>query len=391
MRTSGTRADADADAAALRADYMLDPAVAFLNHGSFGAIPRPVFEQRARIQRDCELNPVESLAGTLDARLDDARGQLGRVLGADGDELAWVDNATTGLNLIARSLVRSLSGGDEVVVTGLEYGAQQLAWRWLCDRHGVAYREAALSIPATGADDLAAEVLGQVSARTKVVLMSHITSDPALRLPVERICAELSRSGIVSVIDGAHAPGQISLQLHDADWHYYVGNLHKWFAAPRGAAFIYADRSRQRSLDPLVISWGGTDRADSLAARTQWTGTGDPSAWLAVPSALEFHDRRLRPLAPAARSLAAELSAELERLGLSPCAVEPDPELMMVSFLLPDRRVSQRLETFLAADRVVAQIKHDFPSGPILRVSVAWYVTQSDTRRLIAGVAKSLE
>jgi len=374
----------------LASDYMLDPAVAFLNHGSFGAIPRSVFEERVRIQCEIELNPVRGLAVELDAALDGARARLGSVVGAAADELAWVENATTGLNLIARSLLPRLSSDDEVLVTSLEYGAQQLAWKWLCERFDVGYREVALSIPGAGADALARELMSQVGARTRIVLMSHITSDTALRLPVERISEELSSRGIVCVIDGAHAPGQISLSLRDTPWTYYAGNLHKWFAAPRGAAFIYADRARQQALDPLVLSWGGTDRGDSLAARTQWSGTGDPSAWLTVPFALEFHSRRLGGLAPAARALLAEVSSELSGLGLRPCALEPDPELLMASFILPDRQVSERLEALLDADRVVALVKHESWCGPLLRVSVAWYVTRADTDRLVAGVAAAL-
>jgi isopenicillin-N epimerase len=379
------------DATALAREYMLDPAVAFLNHGSFGAIARPVFEERIRIQRRYELNPVDALARTSGPALDQARARLGEVLGADGEELAWADNATTGLNLIGHSLVPALTSDDEVLATDLEYGAQHIAWRWLCDRHGVAYREAGISIPGGGAEDVTEELLAQVSARTRLVLISHITSDTALRLPVEGICAELSERGIVSVIDGAHAPGQISLRLRDAPWDYYVGNLHKWFAAPRGAAFIYAGRARQGALDPLVISWGAAHAGASLAARTQWAGTGDPSASLTVPFALDFHARRLRPLAPAARALLAELRAALQDLGLRPCAVNRDPELLMASFLLPDRDVSGRLEALLAADRIEALVKHESPCGPLLRISVAWYVTRADTDRLIAAVASVLD
>ncbi|HWF34203.1 MAG TPA: aminotransferase class V-fold PLP-dependent enzyme, partial [Solirubrobacteraceae bacterium] len=300
-------------------------------------------------------------------------------------------NATTGLNLIARSLVPALTSEDEVLVTSLEYGAQHLAWRWLCERHGVRYREAQISVPPRrGREDVAAEVLGQVGARTRIVLISHITSETALRLPLDEICTELTRRGIVSVVDGAHAPGQISLDLRNGAWDYYVGNLHKWFAAPRGAAFIYADRARQRALEPLVVSWGGADANDSLAARTQWAGTRDPSAWLAVPFALDFHERRLGPLAPAARALLSDVRAGLRALGLRPCATEPDPELLMSAFLLPDREAAGRLEALLDADRIEVLIKQDGLHGPLLRVSVAWYVTREDTDRLLTAVTAAL-
>jgi isopenicillin-N epimerase len=382
----GRSDEADEQASALAAEYLLDPDVAFLNHGSFGAIPRPVFEHWQRLQRDCERNPVEALARALGPALDDARGRLGAALGAGAGELAFTENATTALNLIARSVVPSAArDGGEVLVTALEYGAQQLAWRWLCDHHGVAYREARVGVPAGGPDETARELLDQVSSRTRVVLISHITSDTALRLPVERVCEQLSQRGIVTVIDGAHAPGQIELRLDGAPWDYYVGNLHKWFAAPRGAAFLYATHDRQAALDPLVISWGGTDRRATLAARTQWSGTRDPSAWLAVPHALDFHARRLRPLAPAARALLAEVAAELERLGLTPASTQPDQDLLMASFLLPDRAMACRLEAQFAADRIEALVKRD--DVPVLRVCVAWYVTAGVTRRLLDAVA----
>ncbi|HEY2161101.1 MAG TPA: aminotransferase class V-fold PLP-dependent enzyme [Solirubrobacteraceae bacterium] len=380
----------DSQAASLAREFMLDPGVAFLNHGSFGAVPRPVFEERVRLQREIELNPVRSLARALEPALDQARARLGVALGAPAEELAWAENATTGLNLLARSLVPRVSEGGEVLVTNLEYGAQLLAWEWLCARHRIGYRQAALTVPGAGGDALEAQLLGHVGDRTRIVLMSHVTSDTALRLPVERVCAELARRGILSVIDGAHAPGQIPLHLNGAAWDYYVGNIHKWFAAPRGAAFIYASRDNKRALDPLVISWGGTDPDTTLAARTGWHGTHDPSAWLTVPFALDFHNRRLRPLVPHARSVLAELRAELIRAGLAPASQRPDPDLLMASFLLPDSGAADRLEQRLAAERIEALVKRDGPNGPILRVCVAWYVTHRDTRRLIDAVAAAL-
>lgn len=289
----------------MREHFLLDPAVRFLNHGSFGACPAEVFGELQRWQREMERNPVDFLGRRSGDLLAQARAVLATHLGAHADDLAWMPNATTGVNTVARSL--KLQPGDEVLATDHEYGACVATWQQVCARAGAHYREVALPLPFEPAEVLP-RVLAALTPRTRVLFISHITSTTALVLPVAELCAAARERGITTVVDGAHAPGHVPLDLAALGADFYAGNCHKWLCAPKGAAFLHVRAERQGEIEPLVVSWGQVADAldpqraghavfDTYTGRTrlerrlQWQGTRDLAAFLSVPAAIAFQQR----------------------------------------------------------------------------------------------------
>lgn len=271
--------------------FMLDPEITYLNHGSFGATPRPVFEVYQNYQRQLEKQPVLFLGRMHTQLFKEARTALGKFLNANPDDLAFIPNVTFGINVIANSI--SLKPGDEVLSTDHEYGACDLAWNYYCDRAGAKYVKKEISLPIQSDEQIIEQIWAGVNSKTKVLFLSHITSPSAIRFPVEKLCEKARTNGIISVIDGAHAIGQIPLDFDRITVDFYTSNCHKWALAPKGAAFLYVRHEVQQTLKPLVVSWGfGHDPSSGTGSRfldmMQWNGTMDPSAMLTVPFGLKF-------------------------------------------------------------------------------------------------------
>jgi isopenicillin-N epimerase len=275
----------------LKEYFLLDPTVIFLNHGSYGATPRPVFEAYQNWQRRLERQPVLFLGRELPALMRESRAALGEYLNADFDDLVYIPNATHGINIVARSL--KLGTGDEVLTTDHEYGACDYTWEFNCEKTGARYIHQSVPLPVQSEAGIVEQFWLGVTPRTKVIYVSQITSSTALRLPVEEICRRAREQDILTVVDAAHAPGQIPVDLQALGADIVFGNCHKWMLAPKGSAFLYVRREVQDLIDPLVVSWGthptseietGSRFIDIL----QWTGTKDPTASLAVPTAIRF-------------------------------------------------------------------------------------------------------
>jgi isopenicillin-N epimerase len=282
------------DAANLKDLFLLDPDVIFLNHGSFGATPRPVMEEYQRRQEALERQPVQFLATDLQGYLAEARSALGAFVHADRDDLVYIPNATFGLNIVARSL--KLCDGDEVLTTNHEYGACNNVWQFLSRKQGFCYRPQQFPLPLPGDDELVDAVWRMVTPNTRVIYLSHISSSTACEFPVRAICTRAREDGILTVIDGAHSLGQISLNLEEIGADFYFSNAHKWLCSPKGAGFLYARRDQQHLLEPLVVGWGwGEERTVSYGSDfldyLQWLGTNDLSAYLAVPAAIQFQEK----------------------------------------------------------------------------------------------------
>jgi isopenicillin-N epimerase len=371
----------------LREAFELDPDLAFLNHAASGATPRVVSEAQRAARVAIERDPVPPLVADHQPGLDSARAELAAFLGTPPARLVLTPNATTGHALLARSLAERLQPGDEVVVAAEDYGATLNLWRFICERTGAQLVTPALGTPVPDVRGRAGRLLAAVTERTKVLVVSHVTSDGAVRLPVAAICAQARAAGVFCIVDGAHVPGHMHLDLAAIDCDAYVASIHKWICSPRPTGFLYAPEEVQRGLDPLAVSWSGSDRATPLAHRQEMAGTTDPTGWLAIPAALEFHGRHLAPRAAAAHALLRTVAAPLEALGCEPVTEELEAELLMRSWVLP----AHLADPFLSArlrdkHRVEVQIKSESAHGPILRVAVAWYTTATELERLLAAL-----
>jgi isopenicillin-N epimerase len=267
--------------------WALDPAVDYLNHGSFGACPRAILAHQSELRARMEREPVDFLARRLPGMLKAARQGLGAFVGADGSDLAFVANATTGVNTVLRSL--SLRPGDELLTTDHCYAACRKAMEFTAQGAGARVVIARVPFPAAGEDEVVGRVLEAVTPRTRLAVLDHVASPTALVFPIERLVRELSARGVDTVVDGAHALGMVPLDLRAWGVAYYTANAHKWLCAPKGAAFLYARRDRQAALHPLVISHayepGGPVH---FMEEFDWTGTDDPTAWLSIGECIRF-------------------------------------------------------------------------------------------------------
>ena len=272
--------------AAVRGQFALAEGFATVNHGAYGATPRSVLAAQDEWRARMEAQPSRFFNGTILPALRSAASALGEVLGARGEDIGFVGNATEGVNAVLRSLV--FAPGDEIVVLSHVYGAVRNTVRHVCSVSGARMVEVPVAFPRPDDADVLAGLAGAISPRTKLAVLDHITSSTALLLPIGEMIALCHARGVPVLVDGAHAPGQVPLDLGalDADW--YVGNCHKWLFAPKGCGFLWARADRQAGIHPAVISHG---YGQGFTAEFDWTGTRDPSAWLAVPAALAAHAR----------------------------------------------------------------------------------------------------
>ena len=271
----------------MKENWLLDPTIAFLNHGSFGATPRAVLAKQTEWRERMEREPVLFLARQIDELLEETRQTLAAFLNADPNGIALVTNATAGINAVLRSL--DLDQHDELLVTNHEYNASRNTLDFAASLAGAKVVVVDIPFPISSPDVVVDLVLEKVTDRTRLLLIDHVTSQTGVIFPVERIVAELNARGVDTLIDGAHAPGMLPLDLRAVNAAYYAGNLHKWVCAPKGAAFLYVRENRRATVRPTSISHGATsDRRDRsrYLIEFDWTGTDDPTAILSVPESL---------------------------------------------------------------------------------------------------------
>jgi isopenicillin-N epimerase len=365
----------------LAAHWTLDPTVSFLNHGSFGACPRAVLDRQAALRAELEREPVRFLARELEGLLDSARAELAAFLGSDPADLVFVPNATTGVNAVLRSL--SFAPGDELLVTNHAYNACANAFVYAASRAGARVVRAHIPFPIASPAEVIAAVDAAITPRTRLALLEHVTSPTALIFPIARLVEMLAARGIDTLVDGAHAPGMLPVDIRALGAAYYTGNCHKWLCAPKGAGFLHVRRDRQAEIHPVVISHGANAPADCRSRfhlEFDWTGTGDPTPYLCVPEAI----RHLSSLVPGGwpaimahnHALALAGRAELCRaLGIpAPC-----PETMlgtMATVPLPgdgpvDRTLPDPLQVALFEQHGIEVPISPWPAPPkrVLRIS----------------------
>jgi isopenicillin-N epimerase len=276
------------DPAHWRKKWALADDVIYLNHGSFGPCPKSVLQARQEWFEQVERDPMDFFLRRLEGHLDEAAHCLGELVGADGSDLVFVDNATAGINIVAANV--PLEPGDQVLLTDHEYGAVTRIWRDACRRAGAELVVQALPSPLVSPDDVVAAIFAGAGERTRLIVLSHVTSPTAVILPVEQVCRRARELGISVCIDGPHALAMVDVNLRRIDCDFYAASCHKWLSAPLGSGFLFVARRKQQGLRPALTSWGRSisGRPFSWKDELTWPGTRDPSAFLAVPNAIQF-------------------------------------------------------------------------------------------------------
>jgi isopenicillin-N epimerase len=366
----------------IRRRFALEPGTAFLNHGSFGATPLAVAAEAERWRRRMEANPDRFMREVPPGALRAAAGQVARFIGAKAPDVAFVENATAGTNAVLRSL--RLRRSDEILANTHTYNAVRQTILNVCERSGAKLVDVRLAFPFTGEDALVAAIEQRMTRRTRLLVLDHIASPTGVIFPVKRLAAVARRRGIKVLVDGAHAPGQIALDVPSLGADWYVGNLHKWLFAPKGCGFLWARRVAQADLHPTSISHG---YRKGYTAEFDWTGTRDFSAWLAAPAAIDFY-RRLGPARVRAYNHRLAIDAA-RRLCIAWDSTTDGPAELhgsMIAIRLPDRlqrRNPQALmQALMARHRIMAVV---FPIDGVLwtRISAQVYNVPEDYDRLL--------
>jgi isopenicillin-N epimerase len=367
----------------LRSEWLLDPDIVFLNHGSFGAAPRCVLAEQDRWRERMERRPTTFMTFELPQALRDAAAKLAAFVGCDAKDLGFVENATAGCNAVLNSL--TLRQGDEILVTDHGYRAVRNAAEHAAKRAGARVVEAVVPFPLQDPTQVVEAVTSRLSPRTRLVVLDHVTSPTAVVFPLRELVAACRDGGAVVLIDGAHAPGMVDLDIRQLGVDWYVGNCHKWLMAPKGAGFLYADPQRQAGLHPPVISHGYDQ---GFTAEFDWIGTRDPSAWLAVPAALDFHARLGGPrLRERNIALARQSGAILAQRWGTPRGA---PDVMTGSMAAvrlpldaePTRERAIELRKWLLDTHHIEAAIMPFAGALWARVSVQAYNEPADIRRL---------
>ncbi len=387
-----------------RSHWTLDPDVVFLNHGSFGAAPRPVLDYQSELRARLERQPVRFMVRDLEEMWDAVRIDLALFIGASPDGLAFVPNATTGVNAVLRSL--RFEPGDELLTTNHEYNACRNALEFVASRWGANVVVAEIPFPLASEDHVLDAIISRATSRTKLLLVDHVTSQTALILPIKRLIDEMTSRGVEVLVDGAHAPGMFPLEVETLGATYYTGNCHKWICAPKGAGFLWVAEHRRREIRPTVISHGtNSTRTDRSRFKLEfdWQGTFDPSAVLAVSKAIRtmesMHPDGWPGIMKQNRGLALEGRAVLcEALGIT----TPAPDSMIGSIAsvpLPDgtSATAPSLYGDPVQDRLLFESNVEVPVVPwpkppsrVLRISAQLYNEIDEYKKVASALTRFL-
>ena len=372
---------------ALRQRFRLEPGVDFLNHGSFGAAPLEVLDAAERWRGRMEANPDHFYRDVLPGELRHAAGRLAGFVGAEPQDVVFVENATAGMNAVLRS--STFAPADEILLTSLSYGAVRKLARFVCDRSGARCLEPRIAVPVRDPAELLQQVAQALGARTRLLVLDHIASASGLVWPVRELVALARSHGVPVLIDGAHAPGQLELDIPSLGADWYTGNCHKWLFAPRGCGFLWTRRERNTATHPVAISHG---YGSGFAAEFDWTGTRDFSPWLAIDAALEFlaslDARRVRRYC---HDLVTSAAAEMARAWREPLAGPPAMHGSMIAIRLPGawqraipatREAAARLQSTLMREHRIAVAINVIEDALWARISAQVYNAREDYERL---------
>lgn len=332
----------------LKQHFLLDPEVTFLNFGSFGACPKPVFEAYQNWQLELEKEPVQFMLRKGPEQLEISRNALAAYVKAEAKNILFVPNPTYGLNIVLKNL--KLKPGDEVLSTDLEYGACDRSWDYYCSAKGAIYKRQHINLPVVSEEQIVDDLFKGLSKNTRVVFISQITSSTGMILPAEKICRRAKAEGLICIVDGAHVPGHISLNIKALDADVYTGACHKWMMAPKGCSFLYVKPELQADLEPLVVSWGyksAKPSASRFLDYHQHSGTRDYSAYLCIPDCLEFMNKHnWNEVAATCRNLVYTQAARFESLlnttALAPLQEKHIGQMLSLQINCPDPEALQK-------------------------------------------------
>ena len=377
----------------IKACFMLDPNITFLNHGSFGACPKPIFKSLIKWHRKLEREPVKHLAFDIYEHLEESRKSLGEYINCSKEDIAFFTNPSTALNTVLRSL--DLKEGDEILSTDHEYGAMDRAWNYLSKKKGIKYIKQKVNLPIESKEAFIKDFIKGVSSNTKVIFLSQITSPTALVFPVKEICDFAREKKIITIIDGAHVPGQIELDIKDMNPDFYSGACHKWMCSPKGVAFLYTKKSFQNIIEPLVISWGYEAENPSNSQfldYLQWQGTNDMSAYLTIPDTIKFlKEKNWREISDECQDLNHWAKEEIkDKLNIKDVSSNEFTAKQMSSFFIKfDDPVNDQIEFYKKYKIQVPFISWN--NQTLFRISIQAYNTEEDIHKLIQALQEYIK
>ncbi len=369
--------------------FNLNKDITFLNHGSFGACTKKVMNEYIQYQYQLENQPVDFIEKKVPKLLALSRSKLADFLNTSSDDIVLLDNPTTAINEVIRSL--QLDRGDEIITTDHEYGAMDKAWEFITEKKGANYKRVELPFPIESSKDIFSTIVNSISQKTKILFISHITSPTGIIFPVEDLCKYARENNIITIIDGAHVPGHIQLDIKDLNPDFYIGTCHKWLCTPKGVSFLYVRRNFQDSIDPLIIGWGWRDYDSNLSEfinNHEWWGTRDMSAYFCLPSALKMHqtkemiDGRMhcQSKIPIIRNIVNDITSQME--------ICPNNMLgQMASMVMPNID-HVNLKTTLINEYKIEIPVFKWKNMSILRVSYQVYNTEKDIEKLSTVLTK---
>jgi isopenicillin-N epimerase len=367
--------------------FLLDPNITFLNHGSFGSCPRPVFQEYQKWQKKLEHQPVQFMTDKVYSALKESRIALAEFVGCDEGELVFFPNPTTATTNIIFNL--DMKPGDEILMTNHEYGALVRAWIAWGKRTGIKIIQQNIPVPVDTEERFIEEFWKGVNARTKVIFISHITSPTALIFPIEKILARARDKGLITIVDGAHVPGQVDLDIHALGCDFYIGAIHKWLCGPKGSSFLFVKKEHQEWMKPLVYSWGkdGEDPGPSEFLQDfQWQGTRDMSAFLSIPAAIEFYHQEISSLQLKCHEMSLYAFSEFQSiLGTKPISCGGNWLGQMVSHPLPDHASPDLKDELWTLHQIEIPV-FEWNGLQLIRLSVQIYNQQNDIDSLMSAL-----
>jgi len=367
--------------------FLLDPDIKFLNHGSYGACSLPVFKEYQDWQQKLEKQPVQFMTNLVYSAMEKSRESMSQFVGCGEEELIFFQNPTTAVTNVIYNL--SLNPGDEVLMSNHEYGALVRAWKMWGEKTGVNIIQQEISMPLTTEENFIEDFWTGITSQTKVIFLSHITSSTALIFPIKKIIELAKELNILTIIDGAHVPAHIPLNIHELECDFYTGACHKWLCAPKGSSFLFVKKEHQDWVKPVVVSWGkdGDDPNPSeFIQNFQWQGTRDMSAFLTIPTAINFYIKEIMPSQEFCRKIIQETYSELPLvLNTEPISSGREWLAQLVAHPLP-KNIPSNLQKQLWEDYQIEIPVFEWRGQEFIRVSIQVYNTQQDIDLLMSAL-----